>query len=183
MNNALLLRFPESFRILPEAVMPNCPRIILSSNSRIGRLLSRESPKRWQSLCLNINGEFVYLSLNGWEVYADPRLSPSEQSGAMYCAQAEIGSFGFLLQLLPPHSKTSEHWHEERREFYYLLAGESEVFLGGHLYRLDKPGQSQLMIPTAKGPEGFHPVITKNQSSLMIVQMEGGLDREDHNFI
>jgi hypothetical protein len=182
MTHIRFVRFPDDFEFMPGAFTEDCPRLIASPCYRYAKLLAQTWPDKWQYLEIKLGKKILYLALSGWEVYEDPIHSPSTKSNAIYYAKVETGGFGFLLGFLAPYSHTSSHWHEERREFYYLIAGQAKIGLNPEWAQLTIPGKSQAMVGTAKGPEGFHPVITQEQPSLVIVQMEKGLDRSDHHY-
>lgn len=177
------VRFPDDFEFMPGAFTKVPPKLIASPLHHYASLLAQTWPKEWQYLEIKLGEEVLYLALSGWEVYEEPIHSPSSKSNALYHAKVEIEGFGFLLGSLMPYSHTSSHWHEKRREFYYLIAGQAEIGLEPERPNLDIPGKSQTIVKVAKGPEGFHPVITQEQPSLLIVQMEGGLDRSDHHYL
>jgi len=177
------VRFPDDFKLVPNTPKEIYPRLIASPHNHYAKLLAELWPAEWQYLEIKLGEEILYLALSGWEIPEAPIHSPSSQSNALYYAMVDIGGFGFLLGSLAPYSHTSSHWHEKRREFYYLIAGQAEIGLNPERPQLTIPGKSQATIETAKGPEGFHPVVTYDQPSLIIVQMEGGLDRSDHHYL
>ena len=177
------VRFPNDFEFMPGAFTKDCLKLIASPYDHYAKLLAQTWPEEWQYLEIKFGKEILYLALSGWEIHEEPIHSPSTESNALYHAKAEIGGFGFLLGSLDPYSHTSFHWHEKRREFYYLIAGQAEIGLEPERPQLTIPGKSQTMVRVAKGPKGFHPVITQKESSLLVVQMEGGLDRSDHHYL
>ncbi len=183
MMHTRFVRFPDDFEFMPGAFTENCPRLIASPYDHFVKLLAQTWPKEWQYLEIEFGEKILYLALSGWEICEKPIHSPSIKSNALYHARVETGEFGFLLGSLAPYSHTSSHWHENRREFYYLIAGQAEIGLNPERPQLIIPGKSQTMVGTANGPEGFHPVITQEQPSLLIVQMERGLDRNDHHYL
>ncbi len=177
------VRFPDDFKFMPGAFIETCPKLIASPYDHYAKLLAQIWPEEWQYLEIKFGEEILYIALSGWEIYEEPIHSPSIKSNALYYARVEIGGFGFLLGYLASHSHTSSHWHEKRREFYYLIAGQAEIGFNPERPQLIIPGKSQTMVGVTKGPKGFHPVITQDQPSLLIVQMEEGLDRSDHHYL
>ena len=183
MIHVRFVKFPDDFEFMPGAFTKVPPRLIASPYHHYAKLLAQTWPEEWQYLEIKFGKKILYLALSGWKVYEEPIRSPSAQSNAFYHAKAEIGGFGFLLGSLAPHSHTSSHWHEKRREFYYLIAGQAEIGLNPERPQLTVSGKNQTIVGTANGPEGFHPVITQEQPSLIIVQMEEGLNRSDHHYL
>jgi hypothetical protein len=176
------VKFPQDFVLEPGAKSSTLPQLVASPFPYYARLLAKTFPNEWQFLSVELNGCVVHLALNGWTIHPKPVRSPSQTSQAIYYAYAETGSFGFLLGSLPSHAHTSSHWHKDRCEYYYLIAGQAEIGLKPHCPKLEVPGKSQAIVDIANGPEGFHPVITTDQPSLIIVQMEENLDRNDHHY-
>jgi len=60
----------------------------------------------------------------GWlEVFDPPRRSLSPTSNAFYVARSHNKHLGWLLQVLPPHGRTSRHGHNRKQERFVRLAG------------------------------------------------------------
>jgi len=182
MTGIRFVKFPDNFKLVPNTSREIYPRLIASPHNYYVKLLSQIYPEEWQSLKIKLGREIIYLALSGWKIYKKPIYSPSTESDALYYAKTEIEGFGFLLGGLLPYSHTSSHWHEKRREFYYLIAGKCEVGLNPKRPKLTIPGKSQLIIGLANGPKGVHPVMTYTNPCLLVIQMEGGLDRKDHHY-
>ncbi|MDD5341770.1 MAG: hypothetical protein PHI73_00310 [Patescibacteria group bacterium] len=66
---------------------------------------------------------WVHLALRGFTVFEESRHARSAGSGAVYLAQSEDGTLGWLLQLIRPWVRTSWHYHTGKTEQFYNLAG------------------------------------------------------------
>ncbi len=76
------------------------------------------------------SGSTLWVNVDYFEVFPEPRQSGSSSSGALYVAQSRDPDLGWLMQVLPPWSETSRHHHDSRREFLANLCGHCQVELG-----------------------------------------------------
>ncbi|MFA6437306.1 MAG: hypothetical protein WC242_04020 [Candidatus Paceibacterota bacterium] len=178
-----IVKFPDDFEILPKFKNGNLPRLIASSLPYYVRLLARIFPEEWRYQKIEVDGHVFHLAFDTkWEIHSEPEHSPSAESMAEYHARVD-GVPGFLLGSLGCNSHTSNHWHKLGGEHYFLIAGKGEVCCVNRPQKLTVPGRSQAYVGTAGGPKGFHPVLTTDQSLLVVILMEQGLDRSDHHYL
>jgi len=127
----------------------------------------------------------IHLATKGWHIYDPLKTSNSKGSAAIYLARSEDKMNGLLLQYLPPHSRTSAHYHTVQTETYYLLLGKASIETPGATIVLNVPGRSQATIKPGTQSAATHSVITKDLPSLMVIQLvncPGGLSMDDHHY-
>lgn len=178
-----LVKFPEDFLLDSHSLPEDFPRLVASPLPHFVNALCFPPADGFEKLTLPLQSqERLFFALRGWEVFDDPRKSASPTSEAIYLAQSKKPRHGLLLKFLAPGSRTSSHYHKSFGEVYYLIAGQAKIITESAIIFLNVPGKSIAKIKTAPSTMGFHPVVTDNQPSVIIVQMLGGLRADDHYY-
>lgn len=117
----------------------------------------------------------------GFYIYPEnKRKAKSPGSDAIYLARSEDKMEGLLLQMLPPHSKTSRHYHKTKTETFHAM---EEGFL------VNANGKSSGFPPSTFvtiEPNVVHQLYTDYKPALTLLLVEGdpkGLSMDDHNYI
>lgn len=122
-----------------------------------------------------------FLALRGFTIFPYPGRSGSPGSKALYLAQSRDPMEGLLVQLLPAHSVTSKHFHDDPvREAYYTLVGSAIVATSKGEIPID-PDRSYVVTPYM-----WHQVQTGSVSSLTLLEIAGsptGLIGLKHNYV
>jgi mannose-6-phosphate isomerase-like protein (cupin superfamily) len=122
----------------------------------------------------------IFLALRGFKIFSKPRDARSDGSSAVYLASSIDKNDGFLLQYLPPHSQTSKHYHNFRKEAYHIFAGKATIVADDKKLVLEN-GNSQVT-----GPSVIHQIYTEKESSLILLEMideKPGLGMSDHIYV
>ncbi len=120
----------------------------------------------------------LYVILHSDDFIYNPEESHSPGSKAIYLAKGphkRNSKEGFLIQLLPPHSITSRHFHQKETEIYFNLEGtcflsveDKEIILNQTTYSV-KPLQ-------------IHQLRTKKHPALNLLWIKGSSVEELKHF-
>ena len=122
-------------------------------------------------------GEPIYIICNGLNLDV-PRKSSSLGSQAIYLIRKDAGIHSHLLQLMPPRSVTSRHYHRITTEYFHNLRGECTIEVNG---------EDRIISGCILQVNKFetHQVKTGDRASLNLIEMIGnpaGLSMNDHYY-
>jgi hypothetical protein len=116
-------------------------------------------------------------------VFPDPKLSLSAPSGARYLARSRDKRDGVLIQLLPPLTHTSHHYHAGKKERFINLAGACIIGISGEEHPTD--GCDHIVEPGIT-----HYLRTDGDAALNLLMIQGHpapladpLTMDDHHYV
>ncbi|OGY26467.1 MAG: hypothetical protein A2Z11_02495 [Candidatus Woykebacteria bacterium RBG_16_43_9] len=130
----------------------------------------------FQPLIIDLDGRTYHLALKGFEITEGER-SYSGDSQAIYWAKCDLGSYGFLIQYLPPRAQTSRHYHEKIIETFFPIAG--TCFVSNKRRRVEVV--SGLCVLANK----THQITTEADPALNLVLIDGPdpIGNSDHHYV
>lgn len=135
---------------------------------------------RFSRVSIPLDGMALWLNVDYFEVFPEPRSSGSKASGALYIAQSRESYLGWLVQMIPPWRRTSWHHHLQRHEQIFNLAGICMAGIGQ-----DRTECAITRHDVYLPPETWHYLCTGSVAALNLLVISGHpepLTWEDHHY-
>lgn len=182
MNGKLVRVWPDDYPAAHQCD-PGDPTVKLlgSSNIRSLRIATDREKGILVIFAVPFGFEEYFIGLgDGFHIYRPPKKATSPGSEAIYWARSKDKKRGLLLQLLRPHSSTSQHYHRAKTESFHLIAGRAELVADKKVLPLED-GNTQTIQPGV-----IHQVRTESRPALTMMEIIGdpeGLSMKDHHYV
>ncbi len=175
-----VLSLDGSFQRIPMPSQGEFPEAsLLAAVTANGSDPLRSLASRYAVTNVSIGRLRVQLALRDFQLFPSPKRSLSAASGALYLGRSRAKADGRLLQLLPPHVRTSRHFHKVKTERFLNLAG--ACLMGVDEMELDVTGCDYTVYPGTP-----HYLRTTGQPALNLLVISGlpdPLSMDDHHYL